>query len=112
LGGRERLRAAWELAVDCHAGRLAGELRRLLGQAGGRPPRLRSTGMAALTPSERRIARLAGKDMTNREIARELYVTEKTVEGHISRIYQKLRVRSRPELIAVMAAGDPGDARG
>jgi DNA-binding CsgD family transcriptional regulator len=109
--GREQLRAGWELAVDCGAEGLAGDLRTLLGQAGGRLPRLRTSGMAALTAAERRIARLAARDMTNREIARELYVTEKTVEGHLSKVYRKLSVRSRAELIAAQAADGLSSAR-
>jgi DNA-binding CsgD family transcriptional regulator len=48
--------------------------------------------------------------MTNREIARELWETEKAVEGHISRIYRVLRVRSRPELMTEMTTGDTGES--
>ena len=50
---------------------------------------------AALTPSERRVADLASTGATNREIARSLFVTEKTVETHLLRCYRKLGVGSR-----------------
>ena len=46
--------------------------------------------MEALTPSELRVARLAARGPSNREIAQELYVTLKTVEGHLARTYVKL----------------------
>jgi len=49
----------------------------------------------ALTPSELRIVRLAAAGRTNREIAHELYVTLKTVEGHLSRAYAKLGIEGR-----------------
>jgi DNA-binding NarL/FixJ family response regulator len=45
-----------------------------------------------------RIAELVAKGRTNREVAAALFVTERTVEGHLTRIYDKLGVRSRAEL--------------
>ena len=58
--------------------------------------RRRSNG--ALTPTEARVAALAGEGLRNTEIAARLYVTPKTVEGTLSRVYRKLGVRSRTEL--------------
>jgi DNA-binding CsgD family transcriptional regulator len=55
-----------------------------------------------LTPSELRIVRLACEGRTNREIAHELYVTLKTVEGHLSRAYTKLGIAGRPQLPEVL----------
>jgi pimeloyl-ACP methyl ester carboxylesterase/DNA-binding CsgD family transcriptional regulator len=51
-----------------------------------------------LTPSERRIVRMAQRGLTNTEIARELRLSPRTVENHLSRVYGKLGVRSRTEL--------------
>ena len=51
-----------------------------------------------LTPSELRIARLAAAGQSNREIARSAFVTEKTVETHLTSVYAKLRIGSRREL--------------
>jgi DNA-binding CsgD family transcriptional regulator len=53
-----------------------------------------------LSATEREIARLARRGRTNREIADELDVSPKTVEWNLTRIYQKLGVRSRTELAA------------
>lgn len=53
-------------------------------------------------PSELRIVRLAADGRTNREIAHELYVTLKTVEGHLSRAYTKLGIEGRAELRRVL----------
>jgi DNA-binding CsgD family transcriptional regulator len=70
--------------------------------AGGRPRRAASTGPAALTPSERRVADLVAAGRTNREVAQTLFVTEKTVETHLSRVFAKLGLRSRRELAAAL----------
>ena len=51
-----------------------------------------------LTPTERRIAELVAKGKTNKEVAAQLFITPRTVEGHLTRIYAKLGVRSRAEL--------------
>jgi DNA-binding NarL/FixJ family response regulator len=56
----------------------------------------------ALTPSELRVARLAAEGRANREIAHELYVTLKTVEGHLARTYTKLGIEGRSELARVL----------
>jgi DNA-binding CsgD family transcriptional regulator len=51
-----------------------------------------------LTPTEERVAELARRGLRNAEIAAQLYVTPKTVEATLSRVYRKLGVRSRTEL--------------
>jgi two-component system, NarL family, response regulator LiaR len=48
-----------------------------------------------LTPSERSILRLIASGVVNRDIARELGISEKTVRNHVSHIYEKLHVRGR-----------------
>jgi DNA-binding CsgD family transcriptional regulator len=52
----------------------------------------------SLTPSERRIAALAAAGHTNREIAEQLFVTVKNVEGHLTRAFRKLGISSRRQL--------------
>ena len=61
-----------------------------------------------LTESERRIAELAAAGMTNREVAEAAFVSPKTVESNLARVYQKLGIRSRAELGARMAAMSRG----
>jgi DNA-binding CsgD family transcriptional regulator len=51
-----------------------------------------------LTPSERRVADLAASGMKNRDVAAALFISTKTVEANLSRIYHKLGIRSRAEL--------------
>ncbi|HST38631.1 MAG TPA: helix-turn-helix transcriptional regulator, partial [Conexibacter sp.] len=71
--------------------------------AGARPRRLRFSGAEDLTAAERRVAELAGNGRSNREIAQELFVTPKTVENHLGRIYMKLGIHSRRELAGALA---------
>ena len=52
----------------------------------------------ALTPSERRVAELAASGMTNRDVAAALFISPKTVEANLGRIYRKLGIKSRAEL--------------
>jgi DNA-binding CsgD family transcriptional regulator len=59
-------------------------------------------GEAELTRMERRVAELVARGRRNREIAGELHVSVPTVEAHLTRIYRKLRVRSRTELARVL----------
>jgi DNA-binding NarL/FixJ family response regulator len=51
-----------------------------------------------LTPSEQRVAELAASGMTNRGVAAALFLSPKTVEANLARIYRKLGIRSRAEL--------------
>ena len=79
-----------------------GRVREELKATGARPRREWRTGVEALTPSELRVARLAREGKTNREIAYSLYVTPKTVEGHLARAYAKLEITGRGELPQVL----------
>ncbi len=63
-----------------------------------------TAGAAGLTPAEARIAELVRGGATNREVAAELFISVKTVEGTLSRLYRKFGVRSRTALAHVMTA--------
>jgi DNA-binding CsgD family transcriptional regulator/tetratricopeptide (TPR) repeat protein len=108
--GRERvqsrtlLREGHDLAVLCGATRLAEAARRELAASGLRLAAPGLSGAQALTPSERRVAAMAAQGMRNREIAQSLFVTEKTVETHLSRSYDKLNIRSRSKLAGALGA--------
>ena len=54
--------------------------------------------MGSLTVVEERIAVLVGAGATNREVATALFISVRTVESHLGRIYRKLGLRSRTEL--------------
>jgi DNA-binding CsgD family transcriptional regulator len=56
-----------------------------------------------LTPTEERIAGLAASGLTNRVIAEQIFVSPKTVESNLARVYRKLAIRSRAELGRAMA---------
>ncbi|MFE0025198.1 LuxR C-terminal-related transcriptional regulator [Amycolatopsis sp. NPDC059021] len=89
----------------------------LAAPAGGRPKPKLATAVAApvdlrrtaepafrasLSKAERRVAQLAAKGHSNREIARSLYITVSTVEQHLTRVYRKLRTNNRAELSTVL----------
>ena len=63
-------------------------------------------GLAALSGREREIADLVALGHTNRQIAGELFLSEKTVEGHLTSVYSKLGVPSRAAVAASIAAED------
>jgi DNA-binding CsgD family transcriptional regulator len=106
---RERRRAAAALA-EAKAGferlgatpwlaRAADELARV-GLRRGRPE--------DLTPTEIAIARLAATGLTTRQVAEAAFVSPKTVEANLTRIYRKLGIGSRAELGATIRQSDGG----
>jgi DNA-binding CsgD family transcriptional regulator len=54
-----------------------------------------------LTPAEQRVAELVAAGRTNKEVASALFLTDRTVEGHLTHIYRKLGIRSRAELARI-----------
>jgi DNA-binding CsgD family transcriptional regulator len=102
---REPLRKALELARRNGALAIAGRAHEELEATGEKlGPRI-AVGVESLTPSERRIARLAADGLTNREIAQSLFLSVKTVESHLRGAYRKLDVSSRDQLPRALEAG-------
>jgi DNA-binding CsgD family transcriptional regulator/tetratricopeptide (TPR) repeat protein len=99
---REHLRQAVELATVCGALPLVERAETELLATGARPRRVALSGVEALTPSERRVAEMAAEGPTNREIAQALFVTQRTVEVHLTSIYRKLGISSRMQLPAAL----------
>ena len=66
--------------------------------AGSRPRRDARSGPAALTAAEHRVARYAADGHTNREIAELLYITQRTVETHLTHAFAKLDISARAQL--------------
>ncbi|HET6735465.1 ATP-binding protein [Mycobacterium sp.] len=94
---REALAAFEHLGTRLWADRARAELKRATGTR---------TGAAELTASEQRVAELAATGITNREMASALFISPKTVEANLSRIYRKLNIRSRAELGRIMGGAD------
>jgi DNA-binding CsgD family transcriptional regulator len=101
---RQLLRQAIDTAHHLGAEALALRSETELRATGAKPRRALLTGLEALTASERRIAELAAEGLTNREIAQTLFVTARTVEGHLTHVFYKLDVKARTELPAALAA--------
>jgi DNA-binding CsgD family transcriptional regulator len=76
-----------------------------LARLGGRP-----ASPSALTATEAQIAALVAEGRTNQEVAGALFVSPKTVEWNLSKVYRKLQLRSRSELAAVWSRADADDA--
>jgi DNA-binding CsgD family transcriptional regulator len=93
---RERLLEAATLFDDVGAAIWRDRARRELGRISGRVAGSRDE----LTPTERQTAELVATGRSNREVAAELFVTVRTVEANLTRIYAKVGVRSRGELAA------------
>jgi DNA-binding NarL/FixJ family response regulator len=101
---RELLREAIDTAHRCGAQLLATRAETELRATGARPRRLTLTGIDSLTASERRVAELAGQGLSNREVAQTLFVTARTVEGHLTSVFRKLQLDSRSELTSALGA--------
>ena len=99
---RAILRDAHDTAHACGATALCEQARAELLLAGGRPRPPAGAGAGALTPAERRVAEIAASGATNREIARRLYLSPKTVEMHLRSAYRKLDLAGRSGLAAAL----------
>lgn len=93
---REALATFEDLGTPLWAERARAELNR----AGGTRTK------TELTASEARVAELAASGMSNRDMAAALFISPKTVEANLSRIYRKLNIHSRAELGRLMGRAD------
>jgi DNA-binding CsgD family transcriptional regulator len=66
-------------------------------------------GLHELSPQELQVARIAGRGQNNAEVAAALFVSRKTVEAHLTRVYRKLGIRSRTELARFLMANGIAD---
>jgi DNA-binding NarL/FixJ family response regulator len=95
------------IAAGCNAYPLAQRAQEELRAAGARPRSVMRSGVDALTPSERRVCRLASEGLSNPEIAQSLFVTRATIETHLHAAYGKLGITSRGELADALKHKDP-----
>jgi DNA-binding CsgD family transcriptional regulator len=105
---RQLLRRGVELAHACGGSVLVERANHELAATGAHPRTVLLSGVDALTASERRVAQMAAEGLSNKDIAQALFVTVKTVEQHLGRVYRKLDIDSRRALGAALAA--PGNA--
>ncbi|MFI6449390.1 AAA family ATPase [Kitasatospora sp. NPDC050543] len=110
---RVQLQRAASVAHRLGAAVVAEQALAQLRAAGDRPRTRAFQGVDALTPTERRVAGLAAKGMTNREIAQHLFVGLRTVEVHLTNTYGKLGIHGRSGLAEALcrkaaAAGGRG----
>jgi DNA-binding CsgD family transcriptional regulator len=90
---RDMLARAESMFGSLGAATWAGRAREGLSRLGIRPP-----APLELTATERQVAELAAAGLTNREIAERMFISLRTTESNLSRVYRKLGVRSRAEL--------------
>ncbi|PZS14879.1 MAG: LuxR family transcriptional regulator [Pseudonocardiales bacterium] len=95
----EQATLARDVARELGAEPLLAEIRAL--GLTSRPRASATTGAAALTAREREVLALLVEGRTNRQVASQLYISEKTVSVHVSNILAKLKVRSRAEAAAL-----------
>jgi DNA-binding NarL/FixJ family response regulator len=107
------LRDAHRTLAQCGARReadLAAQHLRRLGQRVARPGvSVAGPELASLTARERQVADEVARGKTNRSVAAALFLSEKTIESHLGRIYEKLGVHSRVAL-AGLISGERGAA--
>jgi DNA-binding CsgD family transcriptional regulator len=102
VDAREQLRTAHTAFSIFGAEAFAERARRELTATGETVRRLTVETRDALTPQEAQVARLASQGQTNQEIGAELYISGRTVEYHLHKVFGKLGIRSRKELGAAL----------
>ncbi|HEU5158620.1 MAG TPA: AAA family ATPase [Streptosporangiaceae bacterium] len=105
---REELRVAAELFDGCGARSMHAQVVREQRRLGVRVPvaTTRGGGVAGLSPRESEVATLVSEGYTNHQIAERLFISDRTVETHLSRIFAKLDVTSRVGVVNALARID------
>jgi DNA-binding CsgD family transcriptional regulator len=98
VDAREQLRRAHDAFVEMGADGFAERARHELLATGGKVRKRVEETRDELTPQEERIARLAGDGRTNSQIGAELYLSPRTVEWHLNKVFTKLGISSRQGL--------------
>jgi len=96
-------RRAWHVARSCQAEPVCQEL--FPGGTDSDTASAEDDAVTTLSRAERRVAVLASAGYANRAIARKLFITESTVEQHLTRVYRKLNVKHRNDLPAMPLVG-------
>ena len=114
VAAREPLHQALELFESLGARPWTARARAELAASGARDQRAtywfgRHNPLQELSPQELQVARIAGRGQNNAEVAAALFVSRKTVEAHLTRVYRKLGIRSRTELARILLANGIAD---
>jgi DNA-binding CsgD family transcriptional regulator len=105
LDARAQLRAAYDMFSRIGAEGFAKRARRELSATGETARRRTVETRDALTPQEAQIARLARDGLSNPEIGAQLFISPRTVQYHLRKVFQKLDITSRNQLARVPASG-------
>src|SRR3954463_4050001 len=104
VDAREQLRAAYDHFSEIGAEAFAERARRELTATGETVRKLTVETRDVLTPQESQIARMASDRQTNPEIGAKLFISPRTVEYHLKKVFTKLDISSRKELAGALAA--------
>jgi DNA-binding CsgD family transcriptional regulator/tetratricopeptide (TPR) repeat protein len=108
VDARQQLREAYDTFASMGAEGFADRARRELLATGEKVRKRRDDTRDELTPQEEHIARLAGDGRTNPEIGAELFISARTVEWHLRKVFTKLGISSRRSLRTALPARRPG----
>jgi DNA-binding CsgD family transcriptional regulator len=95
---REQLRKAYQMFSGMGMGAFAERARVELLATGERARHRSVETQSQLSPQEAQIARLAAKGIRNQEIASQLFISDRTVEYHLAKVFRKLGVSTRTQL--------------
>ncbi|TQL97447.1 regulatory LuxR family protein [Actinoallomurus bryophytorum] len=101
---QQHLQDGFALAREINARPVSLRAARYIRRAGGRPDLGRISGVTALTAQERAAAERAVTGATNRQIADEMVLTQRTVEQYLTSAYRKLGINGRAELAAALSS--------
>src|SRR5262249_23070938 len=101
MDARDQLRAAFDGFDRVGATPWADRARRELRATGETARKRDISPLAQLTPQELQVARLVADGATNKAVAAQLFVSPKTVEYHLRKVFDKLGIASRGELIRI-----------
>ncbi len=104
LRKRRKARRAVDSKLDAYVQRILVAMSPTVSQAVSKEELMRQEGLEPLTERELHILRLLDKDLTNKEIARELVVTPGTVKVHTTNVYRKLSVNNRRAAVSLAKA--------